>query len=281
MKSFMLNVSYYIKIGLIIGIIFTSNSLTTLAEENLMGIGVKLQQKNEKIYIVKPEQDSPASDAGLQQDDEIVEINGETIKNLTLDEVVNRIKGEKDTKVKLKIITKDNEIKNIEITRNFDVYIAQIKNNLLVLLENKKYTEILILSNEYLKDKNVLSNKTLLTTIYDYRGIARYNLDDNLAGFEEFNKAADIIPHSYAFYGMGNCALGAKQYDIALKFYILSIDYNKDNPEAFEGKAYACLGLKNYKEYFKNLEYAKEQYLRHGNTVKYKQMLERLKNEGY
>lgn len=281
MKLFINNLSNYIKLGLIISIILVNNSLISIAEEYPMGIGVQLRQKNEKIYIVNFEQDSSASESGLQKDDEIIEINGASIKNLSLEEVANKIKGEKNTKVRLKVITKNNEIKDIEITRNFNVHLAEIKNNLLLLLESKKYTEMLILTNKYLNDENVFNNKTLLIIIYDYRGIARYNLGDNLAGYKEFKKAVNIIPHSLGFYGMGNCALGAKQYSLALKLFILSIDYNNDNPEAFEGKAYACLGLRKNEEYFKNLEYAKEQYLRKGNTVKYKEILELLKNEGY
>lgn len=155
--------------------------------------------------------------------------------------------------------------------------INEKKDNLLKLLNKQKYTELLIVTNEYIKDKIFDNDKVIMSIIYTYRGIARYNLGDYVEGANEFEKSAKILPNYYAFLGLGNCALAVEVYDIALKWFTLSILYNEDNPEAFEGKAYACLGLKKHKEYYQNLEYAKEQYLRHGNSVKYKQMLERLK----
>lgn len=172
----------------------------------------------------------------------------------------------------------DNPDPNIKSDKELQfVKINEKKDNLVKLLNNQKYTELLIVTNEYIKNQTIADDEVMMTLIYTYRGIARYNLDDYVEGANEFEKSAKIIPNYYAFLGLGNCALGAKVYDIALKWFTLSISYNKDNPEAFEGKAYACLGLKKYKEYYQNLEYAKEQYLRRGDNVKYKQMLERLK----
>ena len=56
-----------------------------------------------KVAIVAPIRDSPAERAGLQPNDQIIKIEGETIEGLWLNEAVLQIRGEKGTTVDLTI----------------------------------------------------------------------------------------------------------------------------------------------------------------------------------
>ena len=75
----------------------------------LSGIGVSIMGKDpedENLTIFDTIDDSPAQKAGILPGDRIVEVNGEKLRGLTSDEIIEKIKGKVGTKVKLKIIRK-------------------------------------------------------------------------------------------------------------------------------------------------------------------------------
>jgi len=183
------------------------------AEEEIMGIGVKLIEKDNRIYIAEVFNNSPAKEIGLKKDDEITKVNGKLLKNQMLNEVTSKIAGKKDTTVNL-TIKRNDVIKDFIIKRNFDIDFEIISENLQKLSQSNNYEKLLVETNKYLKSDKAKQDKVLLCLIYIWRGIARYNLNDFLTGFDEFTKAADLIPSYYSFLGMGNCALADKQYQL-------------------------------------------------------------------
>ncbi|MFH1832418.1 MAG: S41 family peptidase, partial [bacterium] len=73
------------------------------------GIGVSVITKNpedETLDIIDVIEDGPAFKAGLETGDKIVEVNGEKLKGLSGDEVVNLLKGKTGTVVTIKLIRK-------------------------------------------------------------------------------------------------------------------------------------------------------------------------------
>ncbi len=57
------------------------------------GIGAIIRQKGEYIAVIEPYQESPAVKAGLLAGDLIIEVNGKTTQNRTVDEVSTILKG--------------------------------------------------------------------------------------------------------------------------------------------------------------------------------------------
>lgn len=69
------------------------------------GIGAQLGMKKDMVTIIAPLPDSPAEKAGLKAGDQIIAVDGKDTYGLSLDEVVNKIRGkEKGTEVKLMIL---------------------------------------------------------------------------------------------------------------------------------------------------------------------------------
>lgn len=72
------------------------------------GIGIVLpgDKKTEEEFfpIIETVPGGPAEKAGLKTGDKIIQINQETVKGLDIDEIMSRLKGEKNTKVVLKAL---------------------------------------------------------------------------------------------------------------------------------------------------------------------------------
>ena len=86
---------------------------------HLEGIGAELTLRNGFITVISPLKSSPAQRAGLQPEDIIYEVDGTSTENMTLEEAVMKIRGEKGSVVVLTILRKNyNEPLTIRITRD-------------------------------------------------------------------------------------------------------------------------------------------------------------------
>ena len=68
------------------------------------GIGIEITVENGQVTVVTPIEDTPAYRAGLQSGDVILTINGQPTQELSLQDVVSRIRGPKGTEVELGIL---------------------------------------------------------------------------------------------------------------------------------------------------------------------------------
>ena len=72
------------------------------------GIGVVLpgdkEAEEDCIPFIELVPNGPAEKAGIKSGDKLIEINGESLKGLKIDELMQKIKGEKNTVVKLKVV---------------------------------------------------------------------------------------------------------------------------------------------------------------------------------
>ena len=96
------------------------------------GIGAEVSIQNGLVTIVAPIPDTPADKAGVRPRDVILEIDGESTVGLELFEVVNRIRGEKDTIVRL-LVRRDGsgETEELEIVRGV-IPLESVRLNMLV-----------------------------------------------------------------------------------------------------------------------------------------------------
>lgn len=77
-----------------------------------LGINVVMDQEGDDkgfVKVVAPIDDTPADRAGLQTNDLIVEIDGEEVQGLTLDQAVTKLKGPKGTSVTISIVRERTE----------------------------------------------------------------------------------------------------------------------------------------------------------------------------
>lgn len=90
---------------------------TSSIKGSLKGIGIQIAVKDGKLMVIAPIEDTPAEKAGLQADDEILEIDGVSTKGITVDKAADRIRGKEGTQVNLLVKRKDTAPKAYTITR--------------------------------------------------------------------------------------------------------------------------------------------------------------------
>ena len=93
------------------------------------GLGIEITMENGVVKIISPIDDTPAAKAGIKAGDYITDIEGETVIGLTLNDVVNKLRGKIGTKVTI-TIRRANE-KPFEVTLKRDeIKIQSVKSEL-------------------------------------------------------------------------------------------------------------------------------------------------------
>jgi carboxyl-terminal processing protease len=115
--------------------------LITETEGKFGGLGIEITMKNGYVTIISPLEDTPAWKAGLEPEDIIIKISGESTKNITLSAAVKKLRGEPGTKVDLTILkAKQRKLEDMSIVRGL-IKIKDIK-RALVLENNIGYVRI-------------------------------------------------------------------------------------------------------------------------------------------
>ena len=110
----------------------TAEDYRTMQEQtrgSFAGLGIQVTMDNEGpdkgyVKIIAPIDDTPAARAGLQTDDLIVEIDGEAVLGMSIDEATSKLKGEKGTKVDIKVL-RDRETEPFALTIVRDIVTVQ------------------------------------------------------------------------------------------------------------------------------------------------------------
>jgi carboxyl-terminal processing protease len=88
-------------------------------EGTFEGIGVEIGVKNDILTVISPLEGSPAEKAGLRAGDKILKVGEKLTTDMTVDEAVTLIRGEKGTEVSLLVLhEKNSDPVEIKITRD-------------------------------------------------------------------------------------------------------------------------------------------------------------------
>jgi carboxyl-terminal processing protease len=84
--------------------------VTTTGELSGVGLQININPETNQLEIMAPLAGSPAEEAGLQPHDQILAIDGVDTQTLSLDEAAARMRGPKNTKVSLEILSAGTEV---------------------------------------------------------------------------------------------------------------------------------------------------------------------------
>lgn len=80
------------------------------------GVGIEIGIRSNVLTVIAPIKGTPAYEAGLLAGDKIVKVDGEDTVNITIDEAVTKIRGERGTKVTLTVFRD-----SFEKPKDFDI----------------------------------------------------------------------------------------------------------------------------------------------------------------
>jgi carboxyl-terminal processing protease len=95
------------------------------------GLGIEITNRNGILTVVSPIEDTPAYRAGVKSGDQIMKIDGEFTKDMSLVDAVKKMRGPKDTKVTL-TLKRENlpELFDVTLTREI-IKIQSVKSKML------------------------------------------------------------------------------------------------------------------------------------------------------
>jgi len=95
------------------------------------GLGMYIGDRDGAILVIAPMEDSPAERAGLKAKDQIVKVDNEVVVGWTSDRVVQKLRGEPDTKVTVWVRREgEDELLSFEITREI-IKIKSVRSQML------------------------------------------------------------------------------------------------------------------------------------------------------
>ena len=124
--------------GMVTGLDPHSNYLKPKEQKNLLesatgkfgGLGIVIGMKDDAIQVISPIDDTPAYRAGIQAGDLIVKIGDKPVRDMTLEDGVDLMRGEPGTDVQVTIVRKNKKPFVVDITREI-ITITSVKGYLL------------------------------------------------------------------------------------------------------------------------------------------------------
>lgn len=74
-----------------------------------VGIGIRLQDKDDKVVVQSPMDNSPAEEAGIESGDVLIAVDGESLKEVDFREIGEKVRGPEGTSVDLTLLREEEE----------------------------------------------------------------------------------------------------------------------------------------------------------------------------
>ncbi|MFC1732622.1 S41 family peptidase [candidate division KSB1 bacterium] len=172
-----------------------------ILEGNFEGIGVQFRVQDDTIIVIQPVQGGPSEKSGIIAGDRIIKIEGEMVAGIKISnkDVMQRLKGEKGTKVMVSIYRKgvDNLI-DLTITRDviptYSIDIAYMVNPKIGYVKVSKFSETT--KKEFKEAIEKLNNEGMKKLILDLRGNAGGYLKSAIYMSDEFLSKKKLIVYT-------------------------------------------------------------------------------------
>ena len=160
------------------------------------GLGIVISVRDNVLTIINPMEDTPGWQAGLESNDKIVEIDGESTEGVTLQEAVKKLRGEPGTKVTLRVLRpKSQEFLSVDIVRDI-INVPSVKGTKMVE-PGVGYVRIVQFNNPTAKDLqkelDSLFKQGMEALILDLRGNPGGLLSAAIEVSQKFLPKSDLV----------------------------------------------------------------------------------------
>lgn len=199
------------------------------------GIGAQLGLKNNRIIIIAPLKKSPAEVSGVKPGDFINKVDGVSTSNWTLTQAVSKIRGPKNTKVKLTLERNNKEFDVVIVRQQIIVSSVELsyEKNIAILKVNQFGDNTNDEWNKAVEEINrKWSNKQVTGLVLDLRDNPGGYLDSSVYLASEFLSLGELVVKQEA------TLYGNKEYRVSrigeLKEIPLVVLINKGSASASE-----------------------------------------------
>lgn len=161
------------------------------------GIGIQVEMRKGRVFVITPIANSPGERAGIQRGDEILAVDGKGVeKGWTMDVVVDRLRGKPNTKVSLDLYRAKTGGK-FQLTLEREMIVLESVRPPLVLDEHVGYVEITEFSDhtaeEFDRAVESLLKEGVDSLVIDLRDNPGGLLDAAVAVAEPFFQKGELI----------------------------------------------------------------------------------------
>ncbi|MFO0956158.1 MAG: S41 family peptidase [Isosphaeraceae bacterium] len=93
------------------------DDLYAMIDGNFVGLGVELKQDEKGLRLVAVIPGGPAAEAGLKMGDKIIEVNGQSVAGVGLDDAAGRLQGSEGTAVEIGVLHPDGQTQRYRLVR--------------------------------------------------------------------------------------------------------------------------------------------------------------------
>lgn len=157
---------------------FTADEMSEKSKKNEgiyygIGVSITIDEETSMPIVVAITPNSPSEKAGLKENDIIVSIDGESTKEMTMDDIAGKVKGEENTTVDLKI-RRDGSEGDLDFTVERAKYDNETVGEGVIEGEDIGYISIdtfeQVTTNQFIDSYNDLKQKNVKGLILDLRG---------------------------------------------------------------------------------------------------------------
>jgi len=163
------------------------------------GIGLQVESRKGRVYVVAPMKDSPGDRAGIRAGDEITSIDGVALEKSDIDSVVEKLRGKPKTKVAVGLF-RASEKRDFSVTLTREMIKTQSVSNVRVLPGGIGYLLITQFTertgDEFIDALNQLADKNVTSLIIDLRNNPGGVLESAVAVAEPFFKKGELIVYT-------------------------------------------------------------------------------------
>ena len=163
------------------------------------GLGIEITMEGGFVKVVTPIDDTPAAKAGIKSGDLIVQINGESVQGMTINEAVERMRGKVDTEIKISIRRDGRETFDVTLRRAV-IKVEAVRGD---LMGDVAYIRMTAFSEQTelgllkifgkIKDKAKSKGVTISGVILDLRNNPGGLLDQAIRVSDDFLEQGEIV----------------------------------------------------------------------------------------
>ncbi|MFY0608189.1 MAG: S41 family peptidase [Cyclobacteriaceae bacterium] len=168
---------------------------------NFEGIGVEFNIFKDTIYVVSPLSGGPSESLGIMPGDKIIKVDEETVAGIGITNrgVIDRLRGERGSKVKVEILRKgDNDLIEYEITRDvipqFSVDVSYMVNDEIGYIKVSRFSATTYM--EFKEALNNLNEKGMKKLILDLTGNPGGYMDPAIKMVDELLSGNQLIVYT-------------------------------------------------------------------------------------